>query len=104
MQKRNIQNKRNSAVALRYNNEKDNAPVIVASGYGPVADKIIEIADRNGIKVFRDDSTAALLTMLNVGNEIPPELYEIIAGIYTEILKETGKLLLNNSPTDKSSD
>lgn len=79
--------KRNSAVALKYNIDTDYAPVVVASGHGPVADKIIDIADKNGVPVFRDDSTAALLTMLDIGQPIPTELFEIIASIYAEILK-----------------
>lgn len=91
MQKSENDNKRTSAVALRYNSQKDNAPVIVAAGYGETADKIIEIADKNGIKVFRDDTTATLLTMLGVGQEIPAELYQIIAQIYTEIVKQSAQ-------------
>ena len=72
-----------SAVALKYNSDKDYAPVVVASGHGAVADKIIEVADQNGVPVFRDDSTAAVLPMLNVGQNIPSSLYAVIAGIYT---------------------
>lgn len=86
-----------AAVALKYNPDKDYAPVVVASGHGPVADKIIEVADQNGVPVFRDDSTAAVLTMLNVGQQIPESLYEVIAGIYVEILKATNELKENNS-------
>jgi flagellar biosynthesis protein len=86
-----------AAVALKYNPDKDYAPVVVASGHGPVADKIIEVADQNGVPIFRDDSTAAVLTMLNVGQQIPDSLYEVIAGIYVEILKATNELKENNS-------
>jgi flagellar biosynthesis protein len=86
-----------AAVALKYNPDKDYAPVVVASGHGPVADKIIEVADQNGVPIFRDDSTAAVLTMLNVGQQIPESLYEVIAGIYVEILKATNELKENNS-------
>ncbi len=84
--------KLNSAVALKYNTEKDYAPVVVASGHGAVADRIIEVADLNGVPVFRDDSAAAVLTMLNVGQAIPPSLYEVIAGIYVEILKAASEI------------
>ena len=76
-----------SAVALRYNPEQDYSPVVVASGYGKVAEKIIDVADTNGVPVYRDDSDAALLTMLDVGRPIPPDLYELVASIYVEILK-----------------
>jgi len=86
MSKYNLAKKTN-AVALKYNADKDYAPVVVASGHGPVAEKIIEIADQHGVPVFRDDSTAAVLTMLNIGKEVPASLYEVIAGIYVEVLK-----------------
>ncbi len=80
---------KNSAVALKYNADSDYAPVVVASGHGEVAERIIDIADKNGVPIYRDDSTAALLTMLNIGQSIPTSLYEIVAGIYVEILKAT---------------
>lgn len=77
----------NSAVALKYNPEKDYTPIVVATGQGHVAEKIINLADENGVPVYRDDSTAALLTMLNVGQGIPPELYQVVAGIYVQVMK-----------------
>lgn len=77
----------NAAVALKYNPEKDYTPIVVATGQGHVAEKIINLADENGVPVYRDDSTAALLTMLNVGQGIPPELYQVVAGIYVQVMK-----------------
>lgn len=81
------QDNKKSAVALRYNPEKDYSPVVVAAGHGHVAERIIALADENGVPVYRDDSTAAVLTMLNVGQGIPPEMYSVIAGIYVEVMK-----------------
>ncbi len=78
--------KKESAVALKYNVDTDYAPIVVASGHGEVAKNIIKIADENGVPVFRDDSTAALLTMLNIGQGIPEELYEVVSAIYVEII------------------
>ncbi|MBE6838352.1 MAG: hypothetical protein E7507_02245 [Ruminococcus sp.] len=83
---------KNSAVALKYTPGKDYAPVVVASGHGHIADKIISLADESGIPIYRDDSAAALLTMLKVGKSVPPDLYELIASIYVEILKTSGNL------------
>ena len=74
--------KKNKAAALKYNMEEDTAPVVIASGYGPMAEKIIDIAEQKGIPVFKDDSAASLLCMLDVGTNIPVELYEVIAAIY----------------------
>lgn len=85
-------NKKNKAVALKYNADTDQAPVIIASGYGEVANKIINIAEQNGIPVYRDDSAASLMCMLDVGSPIPPELYEVIAAIYCQLLKSTASL------------
>ena len=72
---------KNKAVALKYNTDRDLAPVIIASGYGEIANKIIEIAEHNGIPVYRDDSAASMMCMLDVGSTVPPELYEVVAEI-----------------------
>ena len=58
------ESKKNKAVALRYSMEEDAAPIVIASGYGHIADKIIDIAENQGIPVFRDDSAASMLCML----------------------------------------
>ncbi len=79
------------AAALKYDIGNDFAPVVVASGYGPVAEKIINIAEQQGIPVYRDDSVSSMLCMLDVGKSIPTELYEIIAKIYCSILMSAEK-------------
>lgn len=84
MSKRNLG--KQAAAALKYNPDLNYAPVVVASGLGELAKKIINIADENGVPVYRDDSTAALLVMLNSGETIPVELYRIIAAIYAEVV------------------
>ena len=75
-----------AAVALKHNPEQDYSPVVVASGHGKVAERIINLAEENGVPVYRDDSTAAMLTMLSVGEGIPPELYQVVAGIYVQVV------------------
>lgn len=77
----------NKAVALRYNPDQDMAPVVIASGYGEIAGKIIDIAEQKGIPVFRDDSAASLLCMLEIGSTIQEELYQVVAAIYVQLLK-----------------
>jgi flagellar biosynthesis protein len=74
------------AVALKYNANKDRAPVIIASGSGYIADKIAEIAEETGVPVYRDASLSALLSQLSIGSEIPPELYSTIVDIYVYFL------------------
>jgi flagellar biosynthesis protein len=85
--RRNVTREETNAVALKYNPNDDYTPIIVASGHGKVAERIINLADENGIPVYRDDSAAAVLSMLSVGQGIPKELYAVIAGIYVEILQ-----------------
>ncbi len=80
------------AVALKYNADKDAAPVVIASGYGPIAERIIDIAEQRGIPVYRDDSAASMLCMLGVGANIPEELYQVVAKIYSQILTVAAKL------------
>lgn len=86
------ESKKNKAVALRYSMEEDAAPIVIASGYGHIADRIIDIAENQGIPVFRDDSAASMLCMLEVGKNIPPELYEIVAAIYVQLLKTSDSI------------
>ena len=73
----------NAAVALKYNPDMNYAPVVVASGLGELAQRIVNIADEAG---GPDDSVAALLVMLNAGETIPKELYQIVAAIYAEVV------------------
>lgn len=73
------------AVALQYG-ENDAAPVVVASGMGYLAEKIVDVAQENGIPVYEDDSLATMLTRLSLGQEIPPELYQAIVEIYVYFL------------------
>ncbi len=77
---------KNKAVALRYRLGEDMAPVVIASGYGTIADKIIGIGEERGIPIYKDDSAASMLCMLEVGRSIPADLYEVIAAVYMQIL------------------
>lgn len=77
------------AVALRYDENKDAAPVIVASGLGYMAERIVEMANENGVPVYEDNSLATVLTQLDLGTPIPEELYQAIVDIYAYFLKYT---------------
>ena len=69
------------AVALKYALDEDNSPKIVALGKGDIAEKILETAKENDIPVYEDENLAHTLNKLNIGDEIPPELYEVVAEI-----------------------
>lgn len=91
------------AVALKYSPETNTSPVVIASGYGHIAEGIIDIAEQKGIPVYKDDSAASMLCMLEVGSNIPPELYEIVATIYTQLLKTAGEIKQNTPSQVKRS-
>ncbi len=75
------------AVALRYDENKDVAPVIVASGLGYMAERIVEMANENGVPVYEDNSLATVLTQLDLGTAVPEELYQAIVDIYAYFLR-----------------
>ncbi len=72
--------KQKTAVALEYDPE-DAAPKIVATGKGKVAEKIIEAAKEADVPVHEDSKLADTLSKLEIGEMIPPELYEVVAEI-----------------------
>lgn len=74
------------AVALTYDEERNAAPVIVASGTGYMAERIIETAQESGVPVYEDNSLATVLTQLELGSEIPEQLYQAIVDIYVYFL------------------
>ena len=68
------------AIALEYDPE-DAAPRILATGKGALAERIIEKAKEADIPVHRDDKLAKTLSKLEIGEMIPPELYDVVAEI-----------------------
>lgn len=74
------------AVALSYDEDVNAAPVVVASGSGYIAQKIVETARNNGIPVYEDNSLATMLSQLELGSEIPEQLYQAIVEIYVYFL------------------
>jgi flagellar biosynthesis protein len=74
------------AVALKYDNNKSNTPVVIASGSGYIANRIVEIAEETGIPVYKDDSLSVILSQLDIGSEIPEELFKSIVDIYIYFL------------------
>lgn len=69
------------AAAIKYDAEKSNAPKVTASGKGSIADKIIELAQEQGIPIKNDPDLVQVLSKLKVGSEIPLELYKAVAEI-----------------------
>ena len=73
------QNKPKSAVGLKYRQGEDQAPTVVAKGFGDLADEIIALAQQSGILVHEDPQLSEFLTKLDLGQAIPDELYHVIA-------------------------
>ena len=80
LDKYNTKEKLKSAVALEYD-PNDEAPKIVATGKGILAEKIIEKAKEANVPIHQDSKLAGTLSKLEIGDMIPPELYEVVAEI-----------------------
>lgn len=72
--------KRKTAVALSYD-PNDEAPKILATGKGIVAERIIDSAKEHQVPVHKDDKLADTLSKLDIGDYIPPELYQVVAEV-----------------------
>jgi flagellar biosynthesis protein FlhB len=85
-----IVNPTHLACALRYDDKDgDTAPVVVATGRGDMATRIIEAAHAYGVPVLRDVPLARALVELEVGDVIPEALYEAVAEILQLAWEET---------------
>ena len=78
---REAEEKHRIAVALRYRSQEDNAPRVVASGHGEIAKQILELARQHGIPIHEDPAVVEALAQLEVGTQIPPEFYQVVAEI-----------------------
>ena len=72
--------KRQKAVAVRYD-PNEIAPKILAKGAGLIAEKILENAQSSDVAIHKDAALVDDLTRLDIGEHIPPELYEAVAQI-----------------------
>lgn len=75
------------ANALRYESEKDTAPKVIAQGVGLTADKIKDMAKEHDVPIYKDEKLSKQLYNLSIGEEIPPELYNVVAEVLTFIAK-----------------
>ena len=73
--------KRKKAAALKYEPAKDNAPRVTAKGTGLIAERIIELATKEGIPITEDPDMVEALVQLDFQEEIPPDLYRAVAEI-----------------------
>jgi flagellar biosynthesis protein len=77
----NVKETVNLAVALKYEDNEAKAPVVIASGRDECAARILDIARKEQVPIYKDKSLAQVLVSLETGTEIPPELYQAVAQI-----------------------
>jgi flagellar biosynthesis protein len=75
------------AVALKYEPEHGSAPTVIAKGKGVIADEILRRAQENGVPVQEDPSLVEVLSKLDLNQEIPPELYKLVAEVLSFVYR-----------------
>ena len=83
-----ITNPTHLAIALKYDAEIKGAPIVVAKGEDYLAARIKEIAKENGVEVVENKPLARMLYQVDIGAEIPPELYQPVATILSAIYQK----------------
>ncbi len=83
--------RKQKAVALRYDNEKENAPRVVAKGEGEVAKNIIKIAELHHLPIQKDEDLIELLSKVEIDKEVPALLYKAVAEVFSFVYKTTKK-------------
>lgn len=82
MRKRhNLQRK--AAVSLQYDARRDKAPKVTAKGEGPIAERIIALAQEHDIPIKEDPDLVQILSQVDIDEEIPPAVYTIVAELLT---------------------
>ena len=88
-----ITNPTHYAVAIVYDAEKAPAPVVVAKGQDYIAQRIKEVAKENGVEIVENKEVAqALYKTVEIGQQIPPELYQAVAEILAFVYRLKGKV------------
>ncbi len=85
---------RNTATALQYDpHSPTGAPLVIATGEGHIAEQIIALAKQNHIPIHDDPLLAAALSEVRLGEEIPPELYMVVAEVLAYLYRVSGKTI-----------
>ena len=88
------------AAALAYDPMSDSAPRLVGKGTGPVAEKMISIAQERGIAIHKDPGLLGFLMRVDLEEKIPSELYTAVATVLAMVW--TAELKINGAPKDPS--
>lgn len=79
------------AVALGFDQSKDSAPKVLASGSDKIAQRIIDLAKQNDIPIRQDPDLIEVLSKVEINQEIPPNLYKAVAEIFSFLYSITKK-------------
>lgn len=79
------------AVALGYDQDKNNAPVVLAKGQGDIAARIIALAESNGIEIRQDADLLQILKAVDINQEIPVEAFAAVAEIISYIYQQNAQ-------------
>ena len=79
------------AVALKYQEDGNSAPKVVAKGKGAIADKIMEKAKEFDVPIFQNKALADSLLDLDLDEQIPPNLYKAVAEVFVWLMKSEKK-------------
>jgi flagellar biosynthesis protein len=79
------------ATALQYQSERDSAPRVIASGQRKVAEQILAEARKHNIAIYEDTALTLALSAVNLGEEIPPELYQVVARVLAYVYRVSEK-------------
>jgi flagellar biosynthesis protein len=85
-----VEKKSQLAVALHY--DKTGAPRVVAKGRGTIGEKIIELAKAHDIPIEENEVLAGALSHVELGDEIPAELYKAVAEVLIFVLRLSGRI------------
>lgn len=78
-----------SAAVIRYDETDGGTPSVIAQGTGVLAERIIELARQHGVQMQEDEQLVQHLLDLDLGDNIPPQLYSVIAEILL-LIEEMG--------------
>jgi flagellar biosynthesis protein len=83
---------RQVAIALSHDIGSDQAPTVIAKGYGVLAEQILRLAFDNDVKVRKDPDLAQILEVVDVDCEIPVQAFAAVAEILTYVYRINGTL------------
>ncbi|URN93374.1 MAG: EscU/YscU/HrcU family type III secretion system export apparatus switch protein [Candidatus Pristimantibacillus lignocellulolyticus] len=79
--------KMRKAVAMKYDPMNTTAPTLIAKGQGELAERILAKAKENGVPIQEDQSLVEVLSKLDIDQEIPPELFAVVAEILSFVYR-----------------